>query len=120
MKALVTGATGYLGLHLCRHLLDQDWQVHALVRLESDAGRVAALTPARIHRLADGLSNLPGIVAAVAPDAVFNLAAAMPGADGGLAIHVLADLSGTPGAAYVRLAMVASTVFSGPSTDTLA
>ncbi len=30
--ALVTGATGFLGQHLCQQLIDQDWQVYALCR----------------------------------------------------------------------------------------
>lgn len=32
MKALVTGATGFIGLHLCRHLRDEGWDVEALAR----------------------------------------------------------------------------------------
>ena len=79
MRALVTGATGYLGFHLCRDLIDVGWEVHALVRPSSEAARVAALDPATTHKLADDLSNLAEIIASVAPDVVFNLAAAMPG-----------------------------------------
>jgi nucleoside-diphosphate-sugar epimerase len=30
--AFVTGATGFLGLHLCQQLLDNNWQVYALCR----------------------------------------------------------------------------------------
>jgi nucleoside-diphosphate-sugar epimerase len=78
MRALVTGATGYLGFHLCRHLLDSRWEVHALVRSTSDATRVAALSPARVHRLDSDLGNLSDIVVAASPDSIFNLAAAMP------------------------------------------
>ena len=32
LSALVTGATGFLGQHLCQKLLDQNWQVFALCR----------------------------------------------------------------------------------------
>ena len=32
LKALVTGATGFLGQHLCQQLLQQGWQVFALCR----------------------------------------------------------------------------------------
>lgn len=36
-KALVTGATGFLGTHLCQQLLEQGWQVFALCRSEEKA-----------------------------------------------------------------------------------
>ncbi len=32
LKAFITGATGFLGLHLCQQLLDNNWQVYALCR----------------------------------------------------------------------------------------
>jgi nucleoside-diphosphate-sugar epimerase len=40
--ALVTGATGFLGTHLCNQLLKQGWQVYALCRSQDKA---KALTP---------------------------------------------------------------------------
>ena len=36
MKCLVTGATGFIGVHLCRHLAEAGWEVLALVRPGSD------------------------------------------------------------------------------------
>ncbi|MBA3708652.1 MAG: GDP-mannose 4,6-dehydratase, partial [Planctomycetes bacterium] len=35
MKALITGATGFIGSRVARRLCDDGWQVHALVRAES-------------------------------------------------------------------------------------
>jgi len=45
LKALVTGATGFLGQHLCQQLLQQGWQVFALCR---NAAKAAAL-PEDVH-----------------------------------------------------------------------
>ncbi|MFA6447931.1 MAG: NAD-dependent epimerase/dehydratase family protein [bacterium] len=38
MKALVTGATGFIGSHLAEVLADKGWEVRALVRETSDVG----------------------------------------------------------------------------------
>jgi dihydroflavonol-4-reductase len=54
MKALVTGATGLIGAHLVRALLDRGWQVRALVRETSRRGSLADL-PVEIA-IADVLS----------------------------------------------------------------
>ena len=40
-KALVTGATGFLGMHLCEQLKQQGWQVYALCRSEEKAQNLA-------------------------------------------------------------------------------
>lgn len=36
-KALVTGATGFLGQHICQQLIEQGWQVYALCRSKDKA-----------------------------------------------------------------------------------
>jgi len=73
VKALVTGATGFVGNSLCRALRAAGWEVDALVRT---GGKGALALPAGTHALAiDG--GYPSILAAVRgsrPDVVFHLA----------------------------------------------
>ncbi|MFC5476707.1 NAD-dependent epimerase/dehydratase family protein [Massilia suwonensis] len=73
-RALVTGASGFVGSHLARRLVEEGWDVHVLLRPDS---RLDALAPVldrlTVHRLDDG--ELIDIVKAAAPDAVFHLAA---------------------------------------------
>lgn len=77
-RALVTGATGYVGTHLCVHLADLGWDVHALRRTGSV---IRTKDEARVtwHRIKADLSNLDQIIGAIAPGVVFNLAATPPG-----------------------------------------
>jgi len=44
---LVTGATGFVGSHVCQHLLaaPERWQVHALARTDSAAAALRAALP---------------------------------------------------------------------------
>jgi nucleoside-diphosphate-sugar epimerase len=71
MRALVTGASGFIGGVLCRQLLERDHEVVALVRR-------AGSEPAGTRGLRCELSDGPGLVEALAgvrPDCVFHLAA---------------------------------------------
>ena len=111
MRALVTGATGYLGSHLCRHLLSAGWEVHGTIREASDPARVGALAPAALHRLDGDLGNVAAVVGKADPDAVFNLAAAMPDdaaalrrANEGLPEALGSALAGKPEAVIVHAA----------------
>lgn len=74
-RALLTGASGYIGARLTQRLLDEGWQVHVVLRPESST---AALPPAEprlhVHRHAGGTGELVDIMRAAAPDAVFHLA----------------------------------------------
>lgn len=72
-KALVTGATGFLGLHICQQLLEQGWQVYALCRSTEKAKALDAKVKVIIG---DVLS--PELFNAHIPqdiDAIFHVAA---------------------------------------------
>ena len=73
-RALVTGATGFIGAHLCRRLEEAGWNVHFIVRGESRnarSGHSIAGTALRHDGTAEGMHRL---VADARPDVVFHLA----------------------------------------------
>ena len=73
MKALVTGATGFVGAALARTLIAAGWQVRALTRAGSDPRNLRALT---VERTVGDLTDAPSLERAVAGcDAVFHAAA---------------------------------------------
>ena len=85
MKFLITGATGYIGHHLSEHLLEQQADVHALVRPSSDISRLEQIgLPIKIHPVAtDGLGDMAPllkVMAEVQPDCIFHLASDWGGA----------------------------------------
>lgn len=75
-KAVVTGSTGFIGSRMCRHLLDNGWEVAAIVRpgrfpihLEAVAGDIA-------HFETDGdATGLTRFFSAFRPSTVFHFAA---------------------------------------------
>lgn len=76
MKCLVTGASGQLGSYLVRNLLQQDAEVHVLVRPQSDLWRLSDVLD-RIGVLRADLTDLSLVadeLMALHPDAVFHLA----------------------------------------------
>lgn len=76
MRALITGATGYIGTALARHLCAAEWEVHALLRAASDPAALdAAVGGITCHRLADSEDGATAeLVESVQPDCVFHLA----------------------------------------------
>ena len=81
-RALVTGATGFVGGHLVRRLVDDGWAVDALVR-----DPAAALPDGvRIHEIPGPIDDLIALVADLRPDVCFHLATAFRG------VHVPADI----------------------------
>jgi nucleoside-diphosphate-sugar epimerase len=74
-RALVTGAAGFVGGALSRHLLAQGWEVHALL---GRACRREALDDLRgrihLHDHDGSLDGMRAILAAAQPDVVFHLA----------------------------------------------
>lgn len=81
-RALVTGATGFVGGHVVRRLMDDGWAVDALVR-DPAAALPAGVT---IHPIPGPIDDLIALVAGVAPDVCFHLATAFRG------VHVPADI----------------------------
>src|SRR3954469_25853583 len=76
MRSLVTGASGHLGSYLTRRLVDEGFEVVALVREQSDLWRLGDVR-GRVEVVRADLSNItraaPAILKAK-PEAVFHLA----------------------------------------------
>ena len=71
--ALVTGATGFIGHHVARELLEHGWQVRALVRPESLTGR---RWPPHAQPVAGDVTDTAAVIdAARGCDAIFHVAA---------------------------------------------
>ncbi|HEX5852389.1 MAG TPA: NAD-dependent epimerase/dehydratase family protein [Solirubrobacteraceae bacterium] len=76
MRALVTGAGGFVGANLVRRLRDDGHDVHATARPGGDRKRLLGLTGATIHDVELDLPGAPGtLVADIAPEWIFHLAA---------------------------------------------
>jgi len=76
MRAIVTGATGFVGRHLCAHLVATGWTVVAIHRDSSSSQRVNELEAAGAEtRSFSEFEDLEEIVKSARADAVFHLAA---------------------------------------------
>jgi dihydroflavonol-4-reductase len=72
MKAFVTGGTGFIGSQLITKLVDQGYQVHALVRSEEDAH---AFLNEGIHPVRGDILDVPSMVDGMTgSDVVFHVA----------------------------------------------
>lgn len=70
---LVTGANGFIGRHLCRHLAEVGGDVHAVVR--EGSARPSALAPqVTMHTLGDSTEEYAAVADEVRPSVVFHLA----------------------------------------------
>jgi nucleoside-diphosphate-sugar epimerase len=77
MKALITGAGGFVGANLVRHLLDRGDEPVAVIRPGPTSWRLrGATTEARVEMVdLRRAQDVARVVADVAPDVIFNLAA---------------------------------------------
>lgn len=74
-RALVTGATGYVGRHLARYLVNGGWKVSIVVRPKSDLLCLADVRDVIEVQVHDGTSaGMIDVVTNSRPDTVFHLA----------------------------------------------
>ena len=99
IRALVTGATGFVGAHLARYLVGLGCDVHVLCRPDTDMARLADIRHAVVAHVADlrESERVTAAVATVEPDRVFHLAAATmhAGRSPGVGEQVMTNLGGT-------------------------
>lgn len=75
-KAIVTGATGFMGQHLCRQLSAAGWKVQAIHRRPSSDATLSKLRGLNVATVAiDSSDDLRKFITAAQPDVVFHLAA---------------------------------------------
>ena len=73
--ALITGATGFVGTHLSRRLVEDGWDVHVIVRPGSDLTQIKKiLNQITVHEHDGSSDNMLSIMQAASPDIVFHLA----------------------------------------------
>lgn len=76
---LVTGASGFVGANLVRHLEKGDYRVHAAVREPARAWRLAGLVNTTVHSVSlTDPADVALLVSNVEPDVIYHLAAADP------------------------------------------
>ena len=74
-RALVTGATGFVGSHLSKRLVDESWQTHVITRPESDVSILGNYRDRlSLHTYGGTTDEMIGIVSDANPDIVFHLA----------------------------------------------
>lgn len=87
--ALVTGASGFIGKHLCRLLLQREWAVHTIVRPTTNISELLEFAGDRIvcHSYDGTNDRLINIIGDVQPTVVFHLASLF------LASHQFKDIA---------------------------
>lgn len=75
-KAIVTGATGYIGSNLCKQLIKEGWKVAIVTRPTSDYNYLSdVINKIEILEYDDNLSNLISFFNKIKASVVFHLAA---------------------------------------------
>jgi nucleoside-diphosphate-sugar epimerase len=72
-RALVTGGTGFIGLHLVEHLKAAGWVVHVLVRPKAERAAVSS-AGTQIHNYHGETDDVVEAIKRSKPDVVFHLA----------------------------------------------
>ncbi len=79
-RALVSGATGFVGSHVTQQLIASGWDVHIIVRPSSSLAAVDASQERLTTHVHDGTTaGMLEIVASAQPDVVFHLASMVVG-----------------------------------------
>lgn len=74
-RALLTGATGFVGSHLTRRLVRDGWQVCVITRPASNLGQLQSILPKiKVAEFHQSVEELSSIIADNPPDVVFHLA----------------------------------------------
>lgn len=77
-KAVVTGATGYIGSHVVRHLLNQGWEIGVIAQPEFGYGNVEDIKQRLdIFEFDGNINNLIDFIIKANADVVMHLAAAV-------------------------------------------
>lgn len=73
--ALITGATGFVGSHLARRLVNEGWEVHIIIRLQSSLNIIADLIDRlTVHKHDGTTERMIDILNKEKPKIVFHLA----------------------------------------------
>ena len=74
-KAVLTGATGYIGMNLLKRLIEDEYEVHLLTRNSSNRDSLASFEDkASIHRYDGDLDHLLELFNKIKPEVIFHLA----------------------------------------------
>jgi len=75
-KILITGATGFIGLHLCKRFISTGYDVHAIVRPNSNLDKLKQIHRSiGIYYYTNTIESLDEIIKNLKPDIVIHLAA---------------------------------------------
>ena len=73
-RVLITGATGFVGSHIVRRFFQSHWEVHAIVRPESDRKLLSEFTSIEVHEHSGSTASMLTILERAKPELVIHLA----------------------------------------------
>jgi len=116
-KAIITGATGYVGSNLTRKLLFNGWEVDAILRPDSNAETLLRHKNLNIFIYDNSYITMNDIFSTSKPDVVFHVASMVVGEHKPEQVHDLISSNVTFGAQILE-AMVANNVSRIINTST--